>query len=355
MVLEQLISIVISSGNFYAIWLILTLSLNYEYGYNGILNFGKVLFFGIGAFAAGYVAANLTNLVAGTVVDMCSAQAVQLRLETARADPFFAVVSFLASLAAGAGLAGIFGLLLTISTLRIKEGFILGIVLLAAGETSRVVVRNYDPIVCGYHGLVGIPNPFIFIGSAELSTYYLSGLIWAVATINFIILYKLTRSPYGRMLKSVRENELAAESFGKNISEVRRNVLFIGSMMSGVAGVLYAYYIGFVAADDFTSLKTFDIWVAMMLGGVGNHWGAVAGALLVTTIDRGTRALRGWLATLNIPIEMLYVRWIIVGIVMLVILMYRSNGLIPEGPIRTPAYRVFGEARLRWARWKKFW
>jgi branched-chain amino acid transport system permease protein len=214
-------------------------------------------------------------------------------------------------------------------------------VLLAAGETSRVVVRNYEPIACGYHGLVGIPNPFIFLGSAELSTYYLSTLIWCVAATHFIILHKLTRSPYGRMLKAIRESELAAESFGKNITSIRRQVLFIGSVMSGIAGVLYAYYIGFVAADDFTSLKTFDVWVALMLGGVGNNLGAVTGSLLVTVIDRGTRALRGWLATFNIPIEMLYVRWIIVGVIMLAVLLYRPNGLLPEGAIKTPAYKVF--------------
>jgi len=353
MVLDQIISIVISTGNFYAIWLILTLSLNYEYGYNGILNFGKVLFFGLGAFAAGYVAANLANLFAGMSVDMCSAQAVQLRLETAKTNPVFAVGSFLTALAAGSILAGLIGLLLTSSTARIKEGFILGIVLLAAGETSRIVVRNYEPIVCGYHGLVGIPNPFLFIGDAQTATYYLSALIWAVAAINFIIMFKVTRSPYGRMLKAMRENELAAESFGKNINKVRRQVLFIGSMMSGVAGVLYAYYIGFVAADDFTSLKTFDIWVAMLLGGVGNHVGAASGALLVTVLDRATRTLRGWLATLNIPIEMLYVRWVIVGILMLIVLMYRPGGLIPEGPIKTPAYRLFGFNGVRWGRWKR--
>jgi branched-chain amino acid transport system permease protein len=354
MVLDQIVSIVISTGNFYAIWLILTLSLNYEYGYNGILNFGKVLFFGVGAFAAGYVVANLANFVAGVAVDMCSAQAVQLRLETARASPVFAFGGFLLAMAAGSILAGIVGLLLTSSTNRIKEGFILGIVLLAAGETSRIVVRNYEPIACGYHGLVGIPNPFLFIGDAQTSTYYLSILIWAVAAINFFIMVKVSRSPYGRMLKAMRENELAAESFGKNINKVRRQVLFIGSMMSGLAGVLYAYYIGFVAADDFTSLKTFDIWVAMMLGGVGNHVGAASGAFLVTVIDRGTRTLRGWLATLNIPIEMLYVRWIIVGVLMLIVLMYRPNGLIPEGPIRTPAYRLFDTANLRWSRWRKY-
>jgi branched-chain amino acid transport system permease protein len=92
----------------------------------------------------------------------------------------------------------------------------------------------------------------------------------------------------------------------------------------------------------------------MMLGGVGNHVGAASGAFLVTVIDRGTRTLRGWLATLNIPIEMLYVRWIIVGVLMLIVLMYRPNGLVPEGPIRTPAYRLFDTANLRWSRWRKY-
>ncbi|MDW8063602.1 MAG: branched-chain amino acid ABC transporter permease [Candidatus Caldarchaeum sp.] len=341
MVVENIISIVISTGNFYAIWLILTLSLNYEYGYSGLLNFGKVFFFSIGAFVTGYVSANLTNFFIAYSADMCSAAAVQIRLELARTVSAFAPTSFVISLILGALLAGLFGYLLSSLLTRIKEGFVLGIVLLAAGESSRIIVRNYEPIACGYHGIVGIPNPFIFVGNAETASYLLSFLIWIVAGIAFVTMHKLTKSPYGRMLKSIRENELAAESFGKNINDVRKKVLFIGSSLAGVAGVLYAYYIGFVAADDFTSLKTFDIWVAMMLGGVGNHFGAAAGAFVVTLIDRGTRTLRGWVAALNIPLEMVYVRWIIVGVIMLLILLYRPEGMFPEGRVKTPAYEVF--------------
>ncbi|MCS7138085.1 MAG: branched-chain amino acid ABC transporter permease [Candidatus Caldarchaeum sp.] len=341
MVVENIVSIIISTGNFYAIWLILTLSLNYEYGYGGLLNFGKVFFFSIGAFVTGYVAANLANFFLASQANMCTAEAVQLRIDLAKSVPSFAPLSFLISIVLGALLAGAFGYLLSSLLTRIREGFVLGIVLLAAGESSRIIVRNYEPIACGYHGIVGIPNPFIFAGDAELVSYLLSGLIWVVAGITFYAMHKLTKSPYGRMLKSIRENEMAAESFGKDVRDVRKKVLFIGSSLAGVAGVLYAYYIGFVAADDFTSLKTFDIWVAMMLGGVGNHGGAAAGALVVTLIDRGTRTLRGWLATFNFPIELIYLRWVLVGLIMLLILLYRPGGIFPEGRVKTPAYDLF--------------
>lgn len=334
---NQILSVVVSTGNFYAIWMILTLSLNYEYGYNGVLNFGKVLFFGLGAFAAGFIAGNLANLIAGSTIDVCSADAVQLRLGLAKSNPVYGFGAFILSLVAGALTSALLALLLFKFTSRIREGFVLGIVLLAAGETSRVVVRNYEPLVCGYHGVVGIPNPFIFLGDAETASYLISASIWSIAAITYFITRRLTESPYGRKIRAIRDNELAADSYGKNPSSERQKVLVIGSAMAGVAGVLYAYYIGFVAADDFTSLKTFDIWVAMMLGGVGNHFGAVVGALTVTLIDRGTRILRGYLASLAIPLEMLYLRWVIVGLIMLLILLYKPSGLMPERPIKTPS------------------
>lgn len=333
---NQLLSITVSTANFYAIWLILSLSLNYEYGYTGILNFGKVLFFSLGAYASGFLAANMANLMAGVSVDICSVEAVQLRLDMARAFPHMPFLLFTASLVLGASLSAAVAYLLYLSTSRIKEGFVLGIVLLAAGETSRIVVRNYEPVVCGYHGLVGIPNPYTAAGDPTTASYLLSITIWIIAGLTFVFINRLTSTPYGRKLKAIRDNELAADIYGKKPSPERRKVLMIGSAMAGVAGVLYAYYLGFVAADDFTSLKTFDIWVAVMLGGVGNHLGAVVGSLAVTLIDRGTRMLRGFLATLSIPLETLYLRWIIVGVLMLLILLYRPAGIFPEKSIKTP-------------------
>ncbi len=332
---NQLISIIVSTANFYAIWLILSLSLNYEYGYTGILNFGKVLFFSLGAYSSGFLAANLANIMAGVSFDICSVEAVQLRLDLAKAVPQLPLLVFVASLIMGAALSAAVAYLLYISTSRIKEGFVLGIILLSAGETSRIVVRNYEPVVCGYHGLVGIPNPYTAAGDPTSASFLLSITIWVIAGVAFLFINKLTATPYGRKLKAIRDNELAADIYGKKPSHERRKVLMIGSAMAGVAGVLYAYYLGFVAADDFTSLKTFDIWVAVMLGGVGNHLGAVTGSLVVTLIDRGTRVLRVFLANLSIPLETLYLRWIIVGVLMLLILMYRPAGIIPEKSIKT--------------------
>ncbi|MEM4726233.1 MAG: branched-chain amino acid ABC transporter permease, partial [Nitrososphaerales archaeon] len=165
-------------------------------------------------------------------------------------------------------------------------------------------------------------------------------LILVIALGVYIYINKLVNSPFGRLLKSMRDDQIAATSLGKDLVKVRGQVLILGSALAGLAGVLYAYYSGYVNPDDFIPIRTFDVWVMVVLGGIANNRGVLLGAAIMTAIDRGTQILAIQLQTFGGIAELNYLRYIIVGILMLAILMFRQKGILPEKPVKTPAYEV---------------
>ncbi|MEM3386247.1 MAG: branched-chain amino acid ABC transporter permease [Nitrososphaerales archaeon] len=335
----DILSTIISSATFFSLYLILALTLNLEYGFSGQLNFGKVLFYAMGAFTTGAIIGNILPMLASVVqYDLCSAEAMQQRILLGRSAPHLTIPLFFISLAAGAAVAAAFGYLLSTPALRIKEGFYLGIVLMAASEAVRIIARTYEPLVCAYHGLGGIPSPLAWLNNPQMEMVGMPAIIWLTAILVYIYISRLTNSPFGRMLKAIRDDDVASDAYGKFVKKARVKVLVLGSAISGLAGVLYTYYIGFVAADDFITARTFDVWVIMTLGGTANNRGVVLGSLVMTAIDRGTRILSAEISGFGIPIEVNYLRFIIIGLIMLLILLYRPQGILPEKPIKTPAF-----------------
>lgn len=320
-------------------------TLNLEYGFSGQLNFGKVLFYGLGAFSAGVIVSYLLPYLYGITekIDACSAQAVEFRVQVGSSDPSLSIVIFLICIGVGAAVAAGFGFLLSLPALRINEGFVLGIVLLVAGEAVRIITGNYNPIVCGYQGLSGLPGPFSSLANTFLANSGMSFLIMISASIVFIYVYKLSNSPYGRMLKSMRDDPIASETYGKFVNKSRIRVLVLGSAISGIAGVLYVFYVGYISSTDFIPDLTFQIWVMMILGGTGNNRGILLGTFVLTCINEGTALLTTQLQFnqfyVGISSQLNYLRFIIEGVILIVILLYRPGGIFPEKPIKTSALK----------------
>jgi branched-chain amino acid transport system permease protein len=147
------------------------------------------------------------------------------------------------------------------------------------------------------------------------------------------------------LLKSVREDELASSSFGKNVPRVRGMVLGVGSGFAGMAGVLYTFYSGFIQADSFLPAITFAVWVMVIVGGSANLKGSLVGALIVSAIDTTTRVFSFQIQASmpSITIAPDYFRYIAYAVMILLVLMYRSKGLLPEKPTKTPAWAVIGK------------
>ena len=155
---------------------------------------------------------------------------------------------------------------------------------------------------------------------------------------------KLVKSPYGRLLKSIRDDPVAAESLGKDINKARRQIMVIGSAMAGLAGGLYVFYIGVATTEDYVSAVTFSIWVIMILGGFANNKGVLAGALILNGLDRGSIII-GTLIQSAFPgfngDLVIYVKYMIEAVILLLLLVYRPKGMFPEKPVKTVAYDEF--------------
>ena len=333
---------------FFGIAAMIALSLNIEYGVAGIPNFGQALFVAIGAYTAGVVYTRLLPLLAGREgIDPCSAgsmaQALALRTDIMKTMPAVALGGFALTLLIAALLGGAIGLIASYPALRLKEEWFLGLVLLVGSETVRIFVRGYDPIICAHNGLSGILQPFAWLPTPQLRSVAFMGLVLVVAALFYWYSQRLVCSPYGRLLKALRENNTVAAGLGKEMTRVRGQVMVIGSAMAALAGVFFVANVGFASANDYGVALTLDIWVMIVLGGLGNMRGALVGALIVTLLDRITSVTAIQMNMLSSPIEFNYVRYILFAIILLIMLRYRPQGLLPEPPRTTSAGRVLGK------------
>ena len=216
----------------------------------------------------------------------------------------------------------------------------MALVLLVGGETARIVVRGLEGITCSHNGISGVAQPFYFIGDARSSSLLFMLLTVALALLAYLYSQRLTHSPYGRMLKALRENEAVTRGLGKNIALARAQIMLIGSVIAAIGGVLFALNTGFVNANDYVVTLTLDIWVMVVLGGLGNNRGALLGAALIAILDRFTQVAAIGLNMSGSPIEFNYVRFIAYGIILLLMLRYRPQGLLPESRWTTNAHTV---------------
>jgi branched-chain amino acid transport system permease protein len=326
---------------FFGISALMALSLNLQYGVAGVPNFGQAAFVSIGAYVAGATYTRLLPLLVGqSVVDPCGdrlADALELRTAILNSLPDIGFVNFAITLGLAALIGGALGWLAAQSARRVKEEWYLGLALLVGAEAVRIVVRG-TPIVCGFNGISGVAQPFGFIEEPTLAAALFAAMALALAGMGYLYCDRLTRSPYGRMLKAIREDDRTALGLGKRVPSVRAGVMFIGCAMAAVAGVLFAVNLGFVNTNDYGVGLTLEIWVMVVLGGLGNVNGALLGALIVTVLNRLTAILAIVLNAGGSQFEFNYVRFIAFALILLLMLRYRRQGLLPENPRTTVAH-----------------
>jgi len=330
---------------FFGIYWILGTSFNLEFGFAGQPNFGKVLFYSVGAYVAGNLSARILSALAGTGGNpFCSSSAAKLRTDLAIGSPALDIGLFLASIVLAAAISGALGYATSFPALRLSGDF-LAIVLIAVAEIGRILARTYDPIACSVYGLDGIGNPFIWLRDPLKIDLLYTALVLSFAVGVHFYAERLVNSPYGRVLKSIRDDELVSRVLGKETPKIKGQVLIIGSALAGLAGALYAFYAGAVFADDFVPVLTFTVVMMVIVGGVANNYGTILGALLVTLFDRFTRASFLNIIGVSMPYDITYLRYILIGVLLILVLMFRPQGLIPEGPIRTPGLELLRPRR----------
>lgn len=333
---------IIALLTFFGIAAILALSLNLEYGLTGIPNFGKALFASIGAYTAGATYTRVLPALAGrAAIYPCGdtlPQALALRTEIIQTMPALGFVNLGLTILIAALIAGVVGYGVAYIAARVSEEWYLGLVLLVGSEVLRTMARSYEPLLCGVNGLAGVAQPFSWLGNPTAAAGCFAGLVLLIALATYLYCERLTRSPFGRLLKAARENEGVAQGLGKRVLRLRAQVMFIGSALAAIGGVLFGLNVGYISTNDYAVAFTLDIWVMVVLGGVGNHRGALLGALVVTVLNRLTAIGSIVLNAQGINIEFNYVRYILFGLIVLWALRYRRQGLLPERPQTTVAH-----------------
>jgi branched-chain amino acid transport system permease protein len=291
----NMIAFILDTLIWIALYSILSLSLSIEYGFTGIMNFGKALFFMIGAYVSAIVTLNGLNYFIGLL----------------SAILFSALI----------------GLISSIPMIKVREDYF-AIVTLALSECIRIILKNEYWIAGGPIGLKNIPSAFP-LKNLSYEFFLILNLLLIIGILLFfyLILRMIIKSPYGRILKAIREDETLTQILGKNTFEYKIQIFTIGSAMAGAAGSFLSQYIGYVSTDLFLSTTTFTIWIMCIIGGPSNINGAIIGALFMRGIERGTRILKDYV---NMPIDPNNFMFIITGILMIFFIMYKPEGIIKE-------------------------
>lgn len=280
-----------------AIYVLLTLGLTVQYGLTGLVNFGHVGFFAIGAYASALLAM----------------QGVPIGLAVLGAALAAAIASWPIGLVA----------------LRLREDYF-AVVTLGFGETVRLAITSERWLTNGVQGIPGVPRMFADLGvgpAGAIATLAAAALVCLAAAL---MLRRIVRSPFGRVIEAIRDNEDALKALGKDPARFKIQVLALGAALAGVAGAFYAHYITYLSPDQFVPLVTFYVWMAMIMGGVGRVSGAVAGALLLMLFLEGTRFLRDIAPDLISAVDMASVRLGAVGLALILFTLFRPQGLLGD-------------------------
>ena len=301
---------------------ILTWGLNIQFGYTGILNFAFIIFMAIGAYVSGVFALPQANGIAG--------QTYILGLSWP-----FPLTMIMGGLAAAA--LGFFVGLIALKRLRSDY---MAIVTVAVGAIAYDFIGNVTGLFNGWDGLGGVPQPLELRFNIDPISYQF--VFVAIAGVTTLILWwfanRIYSSPFGRTLRSIREDQDVSEAFGKNTFKYRMLAMIIGCFYAGIAGGILIFFITALNPSGWTTGETFVIWTALLVGGTGNNWGAMLGALLVPVgFQEATRFLpQGFLN----PDLLAALRNIVVGLLLILVLWFRPQGIIPERKARFNRFRI---------------
>jgi branched-chain amino acid transport system permease protein len=294
---------VLAYGTFFlafaGIFAVMALGLNLQWGFTGLFNVGVAGFVAIGAYASA-----LLTTAAGLPV----------------------ALGWLGAMAA----SGLAAFLVGLAALRLREDY-LAITTFGIAVVIQLVALNAQWLTGGPFGIQSIPRPFFAALGAGLAwnLAYLA-LVLAVLGLSWWALERLVASPWGRVLRAIREDEVAAASLGKRATAFRLQSFVLGCMLMGLGGALYAHFVGYIAPEDFLPVLTFQIWAMLIVGGSGRNLGAVAGAVLVWGIWTVSGGLLRDLLPQAEQARGAALQVVLIGVLIAAILVARPRGLFGE-------------------------
>ena len=299
------------------IFAVVCLGLNLQWGYTGLFNIGVSGFFLVGAYA-------FAILTGPPYAEHIGGYGLPYAVGLAGAVAAAALVAFVVG----------------IPTLRLREDY-LAIVTIGIGSILQLIALNARGLTGGSQGVTGIPRPWPeLLDTVTQRNLLMLGLLIVVVVLLYAGLEAMVRSPWGRVLKAIREDEPAAASLGKNAFALRLQSFVIGSAIMGLGGALYASFIGYISPQDFMPVLTFQIWAMLIVGGSGNNKGAILGALLMWAVWTLSGSAAQMLLPANLQIKGGAAQIILIGLVLMLMLVYRPRGLFGEEAVVSKGARL---------------
>jgi branched-chain amino acid transport system permease protein len=251
-------------------------------------------------------------------------------------------VPLLVGVAGGVVAAVLLAFIVGIPSLRLRADY-LAIATVAASEVVRYLAMNLPDLTGGPLGSIGLLGPgdvamyntewLAFVGwLARITTIPRDGvvavLVWSLALLLILALWDLQRSPWGRVLRAIREDEAAATAAGKNVFSFRMQALVVGAVLGAVAGMLLAWQIGVFAPDDYQPTLTFYAYLILILGGSNRIWAIPLGAVLFSLLYSGTRFLNFFPLSLFDSGARAFLRLFLVGFLLVLFMALRPQGIL---------------------------
>ena len=304
---------------FAGIYGLAAIGINVHFGWTGLLNFGHAAFMGIGAYTTVLLIPHSLGRE-GVVIT------------TGLPLPLAIILGLIAS--------ALLGLLLGLPTLRLRGDY-LAIVTIAAAEIFRLLVRDFEDLTGGVYGIIQFSDSlqnsrpdFITqfsenynISSAQL---WVGLLTWFSIVFVLIILARLKKSPWGRALRAVREDEDAVRALGKNAVLLKLQSFMLGAAIGGLSGIFLVFNYGTVQASTFVPVLTFYVWAALILGGVGSLGGPALGAVIFWVIIAGTDTISRFLFESPDGQQLAGVRFVIVGLLIMFCMIFKPSGILGD-------------------------
>lgn len=286
-------------------------TMNLQFGMGGIINFGAIIFEAVGAYVAGVTAIGHSGFAVGETY------------------LFGAQWPFPLPLLAGGAAGGLLGAVLGPAMMRKmrKDYQAAGTLVLAI--IAWQVVSQDQGLFNGSQGLASVPQPMSqYVGGVTYQWLFF-GLCVVVGLCCYFVMQRMSRSPFGRSLRAVRDDEEAASALGKNPWALRMTVFVVGGIIFGLMGALMIEFLTAWAPTSWGYNETFDLLVAIFLGGLGSQIGALFGGFVVGVV---LLQLTAFLPTIGYPGLTFSLVWILIGLVWVVVLWFRPKGVFPAKP-----------------------
>ncbi|GLS85952.1 branched-chain amino acid ABC transporter permease [Cypionkella aquatica] len=287
---------------------LIALGLNLQWGLTGLFNVGIAGFVAIGAYSSAILTTpDAADRVGGFGWPILAG--------------WLAAACITALAAAFTGYA----------TLRLKSDY-LAITTFGVAVVVQLVALNAQGLTGGPFGVAFIPRPFASLQEHAVAFNFANlAVIASVVLATYLALERLSRSPWGRVLRALREDERAATALGKSAQSYRIQAFAVGGAVMGLAGAVQAHFIGFIAPDNYLPTLTFQVWAMLMVGGSGSNRGAILGAIVVWAIWVGSGSFTAAIVPSDLQARAASLQIVAIGVMLCLILLWRPQGFFGAG------------------------